>query len=40
MKPVLKRARGNCSQRWTILEAIYHTFLLGCGYRNQTDWRD
>lgn len=37
MKPVLKWARGNYSQRWTVLEAIYHAFLLGCGYRNQTD---
>ena len=27
-------------QRWTILDAIYHAFLLGCGYRNRVDWRD
>ena len=32
--------RGNYSQRWTILDAIYHAFLLGCGYRNQVDWRE
>ena len=32
--------RGNYSQRWTILDAIYHAFLLGCGYRNRVDWRD
>ena len=32
--------RGNYSQRWTVLDAIYHAFLLGCGYRNQVDWRD
>ena len=32
--------RGNYSQRWIILEAIYLAFLTGCGYRNRADWRD
>ena len=32
--------RGNYSQRWIILDAIYQAFLLGCGYRNRVDWRE
>ena len=32
--------RGNYSQRWIILDAIYHAFLLGCGYHNRVDWRE
>ena len=32
--------RGNYFQRWTELDAIYHAFLLGCGYRNRADWRE
>ena len=33
-------AKGTYKQRWDVLGAIYYSFLLGCGYRNQTDWRD
>ena len=32
--------KGNYSQRWIILDAIYQAFLIGCGYRNRVDWRE
>ena len=39
--PIVEKAvKGSYKQRWNVLESIYYAFLLGCGYCNQTDWRD
>ena len=31
--------KGNYDTRWKILQAIYHSFLKGCGY-NSFNWRE
>lgn len=31
---------GNYKQRWEILNNCYTSFLAGCGYENQCDWRE
>lgn len=32
--------RGTYRARWGIMHAIYNSFLHGCGYDNQIDWRE
>ena len=36
---ITKCLRGNYDSRWDILNAIYHSYLIGIGYTN-FDWRD
>lgn len=32
--------KGTARQRWSILNALYHTYLVGLGYRDTMTWRE
>ena len=37
---VTEALKGNYNQRWNILRAIYHTYLLALGFNNNPTWRE